>query len=110
MFNDAEIYEIGKATAEELFGDDVWNMIESVSMGGEDFGFVSNAVASLQVSLGHRSPEHETDRTASNHHNPLFEMDERMIPRGSAYLASLAVNVIERFNAEKNAETGSTEL
>ena len=34
VFNNEEMYEIGKETAEELFEEDVWNLIEDVSMGG----------------------------------------------------------------------------
>ena len=112
IVNDAEMYEIGKATAEELFEEDVWTALTQVSgMAGEDFGFVSNAVPSLQVLMGHRSPEHKAyERTGSNHHNARFEMDERSIPRGSAFLASMAIQVIERFNAEKAVGAATTEL
>ena len=110
IVNDAEMYEIGKATAEELFEEDVWTVVEQVGMGGEDFSFVSNSVPALMVGLGHRTSGHETDRTASNAHNPRFEMDERGIPRGVAFLASIAVKTIERFNAAKQTVGSGSEL
>ena len=109
--NDKEMFEIGMATAEELFGADAAQELSEASMAGEDFCFLSNVVPSLMSWIGHRTPGHgKDDRTGNNLHNPNLQIDERMIPRGVSYLASMAVKVIERFNAEKNTSAGSSEL
>ena len=109
--NDKEMFEIGMATAEELFGADAAQELSEASMAGEDFCFLSNVVPSLMSWIGHRTPGHgKDDRTGNNLHNPNLQIDERMIPRGVSYLASMAFRVIERFNAEKNTSAGSSEL
>ena len=100
--NDKEMFEIGMATAEELFGADAAQELSEASMGGEDFCYLGNIIPSLMSWIGHRTPEHgKDDRTGNNLHNANLQIDERMIPRGASFLASMAVKVIERFNAEK---------
>ena len=102
VVNDKEMFEIGMATAEELFGADAAQELSEASMGGEDFCYLGNIIPSLMSWIGHRTPEHgKDDRTGNNLHNANLQIDERMIPRGASFLASMAVKVIERFNAEK---------
>lgn len=104
--NDKEMFEIGMATAEELFGADAAQELSEASMGGEDFCYLGNVMPSLMSWIGHRTPEHgKDDRTGNNLHNAKLQIDERMIPRGASFLASMAIRVIERFNAEKLEES-----
>ena len=106
VINDKEMFEIGMATAEELFGADAAVTLPAASMAGEDFCFLGNVIPSLMAWIGHRTPEHgKDDRTGTNLHNAKLQIDERMLPRGASFLASMAVRVIERFNAQKKSST-----
>ena len=102
VINDEELFELGIATAREVFGEEAILRLPDPSMGGEDFSFLSNVVPSLMAWIGHRSPEHPKDyRTGNNLHNAKLELDERMIPRGASFLASMAMKTLERFLFER---------
>ena len=111
-YNDEELFELGMSTVEELFGTDAANRVtDAAGMGGEDFSFLGNVVPSLMVGIGHRSEHHALgERTGSNGHHPNFEMDERMLPRGAAFYASMGIRILERFIAEKDGVSDSSEL
>ena len=102
VINDEELFELGIATAREVFGEEAILRLPDPSMGGEDFSFLSNVVPSLMAWIGHRSPEHPKDyRTGNNLHNAKLELDERMIPRGASFLASMTMKTLERFLFER---------
>ena len=103
VINDEEMYELGIATAEEAFGADGALRLSEASMGGEDFALVGNVVPSLMAWIGHRNPDHPKDfRTGNNLHNAKLEIDERAIPRGSAFLASMAMKTLDLFLGEQH--------
>jgi metal-dependent amidase/aminoacylase/carboxypeptidase family protein len=56
------------------------------TMGGEDFAFYTQAIPGAIIFLGHGDP-------ATNYalHNPHFTLDERVLARGAALLAELAL-------------------
>ncbi len=95
VVNDAGVFRLGMRTAEALFGARSVLALDEPSMAGEDFSFIGNAVPASMFWIGHRSEGHERgERTGNNLHNARFELDERVLPRGAAFLAGVAVDWI----------------
>ena len=42
--------------------------------------------------------------TGTNAHNPLFDIDERALPRGSAFFATFALEWAERFGKPASSD------
>lgn len=104
VINDEGIFRLGMRTAEALFGADSTLTLDEPSMAGEDFSFIGNAVPASMFWIGHRSEEHaKGERTGNNLHNAKLELDERMLPRGAAFLASIAME----FNVQWKAKSSS---
>lgn len=53
-------------------------------MGAEDFSYMSKMVPGAMFNLGAKVPN------GGNHHTPLFDIDENVLPQGSAILAETA--------------------
>ncbi len=61
-------------------------------MGGEDFSFVLQRVPGAFGMLGVRKPEWKQPKV---NHNAAFDMDEAVLPLGTAVLASAALNFLD---------------
>lgn len=91
--NDDDMVELGIRTATKLFGEDAARTYTTQSMGCEDFSFVSQEVPAVQFRIGTKTPEHAIgEKTGSPSHNPLFDIDERALPRGAAFLSTIALS------------------
>jgi metal-dependent amidase/aminoacylase/carboxypeptidase family protein len=91
ILNDERMTAIAQQTADELLGDD-HRLQSKPSLGGEDFSFYTEHLPSVFFVLGAGSdaiPRHP------NHH-PKFTIDERALPYGSAMLAAVALNYLEK--------------
>ena len=67
-------------------------VIASSVMPFADFSFVAERVPSSMFFIGTRHPDDPFgEKTGTQAHNPLFDMDERALPMGAAFYASLAL-------------------
>ena len=67
-----------------------------IRMGAEDFACYLEKVPGAFIFLGSRGA---TARTRANHHSPRFDIDERVLPLGTALAASLALSQGKRVAA-----------
>jgi hippurate hydrolase len=87
--NDEAAADLALDVAEDLFGYDSLLELPNPSMGGEDFAFFLEKVPGAFVWLG-------IGEDASGLHTPTFAFDEEILPRGSALLAALAIQALQR--------------
>ena len=102
VINNPELVALGALTATELFKDegtdidDIFQEELTTSFGGEDFSFFGESaggVPAVMFRIGHAG---EDPATHANHHHPAFFMDESMLHKGSAFLAMIALDFLER--------------
>lgn len=65
------------------------------SMGGEDFSFYLQKVPGCFVRFGAQKKGHEHESA----HSPRFDFDERVLPLGAAFLASVALAAMQQIDA-----------
>lgn len=95
--NNDMILNFGITTASKLFGKDMSEIKTKPSTACEDFAFISEQIPSSSFSLGTKSPNHQKgEHTGTAVHNPLFDIDERALPRGSAFLSTYALEYIQK--------------
>ena len=70
------------------------------TMGGEDFAFYTEKVPGAMIFMGHGNPE-----TNFPLHNPNFQIDDSVLPRGARLLAELALEYLDRGGFEKPVES-----
>jgi amidohydrolase len=88
--NDPQTAELVRTTAQRMLGEDC--LSPSVqSMGGEDFSYMVQKAPGALVWLGAQIAD-----IARPHHNPCFNIDERVLPTGTALLAQIALNTLEK--------------
>ena len=105
--NDDEMLDMGINLASRMYGAENTDILTARRTGCEDFAFLSQEVPGVQFRIGTKHPDHAPgEKTGTQGHNPLFDIDERALPRGSAFLASLALEYIK----EKNLRDGHVEL
>ena len=82
-FNDSTVNSWMRNVATDLIGSD---RVEDQAggMGAEDFSYMSKMVPGAMFNLGAKVPG------GGNHHTPLFDIDENVLPQGSAILAETA--------------------
>ena len=85
MFNDAEVNGWMRSVARELLGD--MAVVEAnFGMGAEDFAYMTQQAKGAMFMLGAATP----DGVVRNHHTDIFDIDERLLPVGTAVLAETA--------------------
>jgi amidohydrolase len=82
--NDPTLAELVRAVATDLVGAACVKEAE-LQMGAEDFSFMARAKPGVFFNLGAQK-----DDVARPHHNPLFDLDENVLPTGAAVLAETA--------------------
>ncbi|MCX7838260.1 MAG: amidohydrolase [Anaerolineae bacterium] len=82
--NDARMAELVRAVAREVVGADKVKEAE-LQMGAEDFSFMARAKPAAFFNLGAKK-----DTLDRPHHNPMFDIDESVLPIGAAMLAATA--------------------
>ena len=67
------------------------NIVEvPVAMGSEDFSYFGEKVPAAYVFLGIADEEKGTN---NQHHNPKFNVNDKVLPRGAALLAAFAMRM-----------------
>ena len=82
--NDAQMAEFVRGMASDLIGTEHVHQAE-MAMGAEDFSFMARAKPGAFFNLGAKK-----DDKHRPHHNPVFDIDESVIPTGAALLAEAA--------------------
>lgn len=89
--NEPGFTEFVRRVAVDLVGQEAVVAAEPI-MGGEDFSFMAQQAPGCFVRLGVAI----ADGTLRNHHDPHFDLDESVLPIGSALLAETARRYLER--------------
>jgi hippurate hydrolase len=87
--------DFAERVARGLFGDSAFHRMPAPIMGAEDFAYVLEKVPGAMFFLGFAHEGEDWSRCCGIH-SPRMMLDERVMPRGSAFLAGLA----ERFLLE----------
>jgi amidohydrolase len=85
LYNDPTVNGWMKQTAIDVVGDDHVQDFE-FGMGAEDFAYMAQKAPGAMFSLGAAIP----DGVRRNHHTPIFDIDESVLPMGAAVLAETA--------------------
>lgn len=92
--NDARAVALAREVAVDRFGAESWHDLPDPLMTAEDFSYVLQAVPGAMILLGVADPEADWQK-APGLHSPHMHVDERVLPRGSAMLAALAIRMLE---------------
>ncbi len=87
-YNDPAVTMRVEQIARELFGPEVIAHREP-SLGGEDFSYMTARAPGMMFNLGAKK-----DEVRRPHHNPLFDIDESVLPTGAAMLAESALRLL----------------
>lgn len=90
VINDPEITRQVQALAVQLFPESTIDSAHS-TMGSEDFSFMLQTIPGCFYFLGSANPEKGLD---ANHHHPRFDIDEQVLPRAVALMASAAAHFL----------------
>jgi amidohydrolase len=90
MYNDPEVAELIRQTAEEMLGVDKVAPAEA-QMGAEDFSYMSQLAPGAMLSLGVK-----IDDTIRPAHSPTFDINENALPIGAALLAEVACRLLKK--------------
>jgi amidohydrolase len=90
LFNDPQITQVVRATAERLLGEAAILEIGQ-QLGADDFSFYTNKVPCCYFVLGVSREDRATDL-----HSPDFDLNESALPIGAAILAESAIALSER--------------
>ncbi|RVQ67068.1 amidohydrolase [Croceicoccus ponticola] len=91
--NDPRAVALAREVVTERFGSEAWHDLPDPLMTAEDFSYVLQAVPGAMVLLGAADPDADWQR-APGLHSPHMHIDERILPRGSALLAALAIRTL----------------
>jgi amidohydrolase len=91
MVNDADVVEQIRLAATGILGADAV-LPDRLSMGAEDFSYMTATCPGAMFNLGVRQP----GQPARFLHNPEFDIDENALPVGSAILAETALRLLTR--------------
>jgi amidohydrolase len=90
MYNDPDVAEVIRQTAEELLGEGKVAPGEA-QMGAEDFSYMTQLAPGAMFSLGVK-----IDDTPRPGHSPTFDVNEDALPVGAALLAEVACRLLKR--------------
>ena len=89
--NDADCWELGKAAAKDILGQEKVSEMNSI-MGGEDFAYYTEEIPGCFSFLGVGNPE--IDAVYDVHH-PMFKVDEEALSLGTAVHVNTAIKALE---------------
>lgn len=89
VINNDQMVDLLEQTAHELVGPENFQYIKP-TMGGEDFSFYTNEIPGVFFRLGAKRDE------VYPHHHPLFDIDDDILPLGSAALVQIALNYLKK--------------
>ncbi|MBD8070805.1 M20 metallopeptidase family protein [Bacillus sp. PS06] len=91
ILNDEKLTELVEQTAEEVLGAGHSARVKP-GLGGEDFAFYTEHVPAVFFRLGVGND----DMVRYPGHHPKFDIDEKALPYGSAMLATVALNYLNK--------------
>lgn len=89
VVNTAEEVEVVREAAQDLYGSDAWQEIDT-GMGGEDFAYYLRERPGAFWILGTKK------EGAGGHHSATFDLDERALPKGVAVMVTSALRLAAR--------------
>jgi amidohydrolase len=89
-YNDERVANWMESVSADFLGADAIDKTR-VGMGAEDFAYMCQRAPGTMIGLGAAIP----DGIARGHHTPIFDIDERCLPIGSAILAETAVRFLK---------------
>jgi amidohydrolase len=90
--NDLRMVDLAWSVAEEIVGKK--NVVEAEpSMGGEDMSLALRAVPGVFAFIG---GDNGSTRTSFPHHHPKFDIDERSLPIGAAFIEGVVRRYLEQ--------------
>ncbi len=90
VYNDPAVAGVIRQAARDLFGDA--SLLErDMSMGGEDFSYMTRMAPGAMFQLGAKK-----DAVHRPHHNPKFDLDESTFKVGAALLAETTVRLLRQ--------------
>jgi amidohydrolase len=93
--NDARAVSLGEAVAQELGGEGGFYRMAEPIMGAEDFSYVLEKVPGAMFFLGVAADGADWKHCCGLHSSHML-VDEGVLPKGSAFLASCAVRFLEQ--------------
>ena len=87
-YNDPEVAEVVRQTAEDLLGPEALHPAKPI-MGAEDFSYMAREVPGAMFTLGARIGDRPRP-----HHSPSFDIDESSLPIGAALLAETVFRLL----------------
>ena len=93
VINDEGMYGHAKAVAERFLGEKNVR-VSPLVMGAEDFGFYAQRMAGAFFNIGIRNES--TMSAVHKLHSPYFEIDEDVLPVGSAVHAAVAIEYLKK--------------
>jgi len=92
--NDPRAVSLARRVVADRFGQNAWYELPDPLMTAEDFSYVLEAIPGAMILLGVAEPDADW-QNAPGLHSPHMHIDERVLPRGSALLAALAIELLE---------------
>lgn len=92
---DPRAVAFGEGVAQDLFGEGAFRRLPDPIMGAEDFAYVLEKVPGAMFFLGVAQEGADWQHCCGIHSTRMM-VDETVLPRGSAFLAGLAQNWLER--------------
>ncbi len=93
--NDERAVTLAETVAKEMGGEDGWYRMPHSLMGAEDFSYVLQNVPGAMLFLGVAHQGEDWKSCCAIHSNRMM-VDESVMPKGSAYLASCALRFLEK--------------
>ncbi|HFC11847.1 MAG TPA: amidohydrolase [Anaerolineae bacterium] len=88
--NAPEINKVMREVTADLLGKEVIQVEKAFGMGAEDFSYMTQIAPGSMFMLGAAID----DGIVRNHHTPIFDIDESVLPKGSAILAESALRLV----------------
>ena len=90
LYNDPDVVEMMREVTTDAIGADNLEVLES-RMGAEDFAYMAQKAPGAMFMLGVKM-----DEVNRPHHSPIFNIDEKALPIGSAILAETACRLLRQ--------------
>ncbi|MCX7828171.1 MAG: M20 family metallopeptidase [Thermanaerothrix sp.] len=103
--NDPGVVRVLRGTVVDLLGSEGLVLVDSPSLGGEDFSFFASQVPSSFLWLGCR-PKDVAPEDFPPLHNPGFAPEEDCMPIGAALMAQGAMDLLEALESEGGLTSG----
>lgn len=93
VYNDPEMVVKVRNSVQSIFEKGFF-VDETMKIGGEDFCFISKEVPSVFMIVGSSDGTPETEYPA---HNPYFDVDERVLQKGSEAFSAIAIDYLNGY-------------